>query len=146
LDADEQEDLARQKKEPLVLDFIRAFRLIQGTGKSRPLKTSAAKDTPVDSLTVEYPGPPLAVEFYRYSGDSQPIENATLTFAEPWACLKMLPECHDGQKERCIKLTVPKTKEQTGGVLYFRLDFFRDRECKQQVNILTPDQWPSLKQ
>ncbi|MBN2133767.1 MAG: hypothetical protein JW741_29970 [Sedimentisphaerales bacterium] len=146
LGAKEQMTLARPKKEQLVLDFVRKFRLVQGTRKSGQLGTSAPEDAPVDSLIVEYPGPPLAVEFYRYIGDSQPIKNATLTFAEPWACLRMLRDCHDGQKEGCVKLVVPRTEEQDGGVLYFRLDFFRDHECKQPVNMLTSDQWPSLKQ
>jgi len=146
LDAKEQATLARQQNEQPVLDFIRKFRLVQGTRKSRQLGTGASDDVPVENLIVEYPGPPLLVEFYRYTGDSTPIESATLTFPEPWASLRMLRQCYEGQKKGCVKLTVKSTDEQGGGVLYLRLEFFRDQECKQAVNVLTSDQWPSLKQ
>ena len=33
-----------------------------------------------------------------------------------------------------------------GGVIYLLLEFFTDNECTHEVDMPTPDRWPSLKQ
>jgi hypothetical protein len=142
LGAAEQDRLVRAD-EQLLLPFFRKFRLLQGTDTSKQLRTSSPTDVPVDDLIVKYPGPPVRVEFYKLASDAEP--NTGVTFSEPWACLRMLRQCHDGRKSGCVRLDV-KGEEGQGGVLYLLLEFFADNQCSHKVDMPTPDQWPSLKQ
>jgi hypothetical protein len=142
LGAAEQDRLV-QADEQLLLPFFRKFRLLQGTDTSKQLRTSSPTDVPVDDLTLKYPGPPVRVEFYKLAGDTEP--NTGVTFSEPWACLRMLRQCHDERKSGYVKLNV-EGEEGQGGVLYLLLEFFADNQCSHKVDMPTPDQWPSLKQ
>jgi hypothetical protein len=142
LGKEEQDRLVRSGEE-LLLPFFRKFRLVQGTEKSEEVRTISQDNQAVDDMIVRYPGPPLRVEFYEHAGDEEP--KTSLEFPEPWACLRMFHECYDGRKEGYISLTI-KSEEGRGGVLYLLIEFFSDNECSRQVDMPTPEQWPSLKQ
>jgi hypothetical protein len=142
LGAEEQERLG-QGAEPLLLPFFRKFRLVQGTDRSRQLRTSSPASVPVDDMIVKYPGPALLVEFYRHAGDAEP--STSVAFPEPWPCLRMLRQSCDERKKGCVKLNVKGGDEQEC-VFFVLLQFFTDNECTHEVDMPTLDQWPSLKQ
>jgi hypothetical protein len=137
----EQERLAQGSNEQSMLSEFRKFRLVQGTNKSNEKLTTSAENAPLDMI-IQYPGPPLIVEFYLYPGDTE--ANTALKFSEPWACLRMWNELYDKRKDKCIKLKVDKQGKEM--VLYLLLEFFTDSECSYKVDVPEPDQWPSLKQ
>jgi hypothetical protein len=143
LSKEEQDRLVRTS-EQLLLPFFRKFRLVQGTEKSDEVRTISQDNKAIDDMIIQYPGPPLLVEFYEHAGDTEPSANP-LKFSEPWACLRMFHECYDGRKKGCIRLNM-KSEEGRGGVLYLLLEFFSDNECSRQVDVPTPERWPSLKQ
>ncbi|MHC4692675.1 MAG: type VI secretion protein IcmF/TssM N-terminal domain-containing protein [Planctomycetota bacterium] len=142
LGKEEQDRLVRGDEE-LLLPFYRKFRLAQGTDKSEEVRTISQDNQAVDDMIIRYPGPPLLVEFYEHAGDEEPKTN--LEFPEPWACLRMFHQCYDGRKKGHIRLNI-ESEEGRGGVLYLLIEFFSDNECSRQVDMPTPEQWPSLKQ
>lgn len=139
----EEQDRLVRADEQLLLPFFTKFRLVQGTDKSKQLRTTSQANVPVDDMIVKYPGPPVLVEFYKLAGDTEPSTN--VAFSEPWACLRMLRQCYDERKKGCVKLSV-KDGQGRGGVFYLLLEFFSDSECTYPVDVPRPDQWPSLKQ
>ena len=138
---EEQDHLVRGS-EQLLFPFLRKFRLVQGTEKSKEVKTTSQDNKPIDDMIIRYPGLPLLVEFYEHTTDEKPSENP-LKFSEPWACLRMFHDCYDGRKKGYIRLNM-KNEEGRGGVLYLLLEFFSDNECERKVDVPTPEQWPSL--
>ena len=139
----EEQDRLVRGSEQLLLPFFRKFRLVQGTGKSEEVRTISQDNRAIDDMIIQYPGPPLLVEFYEHAGDEKP--STSVEFHEPWACLRMFHECYDGRKKGYIRLNI-KSEEGRGGVLYLLIEFFSDNECSRQVDVPTPEQWPSLKQ
>jgi len=139
----EQNRLVRGS-EQLLLPFFRKFRLVQGKDKSREVRTISKDNKAIDDLIIQYPGPPILVEFYEHAGDEKPSTNP-VKFSQPWACLRMFHECYDGRKKGYIRLNM-KSEEGRGGVLYLLLEFYSDNECTRKVDMPTPEQWPSLKQ
>lgn len=135
----EQRRLLQQGEDSL-LDYLTEFRLVQGTHKSGRFNTRSRENQAVDMLT--YPGPPLTVEFYQYPSDTEP--RATTEFSQPWACLRMLHQCYDKNSKGYIKLNI-RTNEGLGGVFFLQLDFYRDGEAVDKVEMPKPDQWPSSK-
>ncbi|NIP22692.1 MAG: hypothetical protein GWN67_01970 [Phycisphaerae bacterium] len=142
LGKEEQDRLVRRDEE-LLLPFFRKFRLVQGAEKSEEVRTISQDNQAVDDLIIRYPGPPVLVEFYEHAGDEEP--NTSVEFPEPWACLRMFHQCYDGRKKGYIRLNI-ESEEGRGGVLYLLIEFFSDNECSRQVDMPTPEQWPSLKQ
>ena len=142
LGKEEQDRLVRSGEE-LLLPFFRKFRLVQGTETSEEVRTISQDNQAVDDMIIRYPGPPLRVEFYEHAGDEKP--KTSVEFPEPWACLRMFHQCYDGRKKGYIRLNI-KSEEGRGGVLYLLIEFFSDNECSRQVDMPTPEQWPSLKQ
>ena len=139
----EEQDRLVRGSEQLLLPFFRKFRLVQGTEKSEEVRTISQDNKAIDDLIVQYPGPPLLVEFYEHAGDEKP--STSVEFSEPWTCLRMFHQCYDGRKKGYVRLNI-KSEEGRGGVLYLLLEFFSDNECSRQVDVPTPEQWPSLKQ
>lgn len=139
----EEQDRLVRADEQLLLPFFTKFRLVQGTDRSKQLRTTSQANVPVDDMIIKYPGPPLLVEFYKLAGDTEPSTN--VKFSEPWACLRMFRQCYDERKKGCVKLGV-KDETGRGGVFYLLLEFFSDSECRYAVDVPRPDQWPSLKQ
>jgi hypothetical protein len=142
LGKEEQDRLVRGSEE-LLLPFFRKFRLAQGADKSGEVRTISQNNKAIDDLIIKYPGPPLFVEFYEHAGDEKP--SISEEFPEPWACLRMFHQCYDGRKKGYIRLNI-KNEEGRGGVLFLLIEFFSDNECSRQVDVPTPEQWPSLKQ
>jgi len=140
---EEQERLVRGD-EQLSLPFYRKFRLVQGTDTSKQLRTSSQANVLVDDMIAKYPGPPLLVQFYKHASDTEP--STSVAFLQPWACLRMLDQCHDERQKGCIKLNVKGEEDEQGGVIYLLLEFFTDNECTHKIDMPTPDRWPSLKQ
>jgi len=118
-----------QKGEVPLSDYLTEFRFVQGSQENERFNTRSGGDLNV--CTVEYPGPQLHIEFYRWSSDTEP--RPVLKYLEPWACLRMLHECYQKQTKGYIRLNV-KTKEGLGGILYLQLEFFNDSDCKQPIN------------
>ncbi len=112
-------------------DYLRELRFVQGNRESERFRTSSTRKD-LNLCTVKYPGPQLNVEFYRYPSDTEP-QQPVLTYAEPWACLRMLHEGYQKQTKGYIRLNV-KTKEGLGGILYLQLEFFNDSDCTQPVD------------
>ncbi len=134
-----REDGIKGQKKLLVAD-LRAFKFVQGRHESLTRKTGSPRDLNVD--TVEYPGPPIRIEFYRYLDDSKPW--TSLPFSEPWAPLRMLHQYYLEGRKGCIRLDVPD-KEGLGGVLYLQLEFCSEYDGKSDIDLPKPNDWPSLK-
>ncbi len=119
-----------QKGEVPLSDYLTELRFVQGNKESERFNTRSRKDLNV--CTVKYPGPELHVEFYQYPSDTEP--RRVLKFSGPWACLRMLHQGSDNQKKGYIRLNVD-SKESLGGILYLHLEFFKDIDCKQPVDV-----------
>jgi hypothetical protein len=139
LSENQQRELLSQGEE-LLLDYLTEFRLLQGTGKSGRFSTRSRENHSLGM--VKYPGPPVTVEFFQYPSDAE--ARTSLEFADPWACLRMLHQCSDECKKGYIKLNV-KTREGLGGVFCLQLEFFKDSDGTNKLDVPRPDQWPSLK-
>ena len=139
LGQNEQRTLLKQD-EQLLLDYLTEFRIVQGDDKSGRLNTRSR-----DNLSVAmfgYPGPSLAIEFYQYPSDTE--MHTSVEFPQPWAPLRMLHQCYDGRKPGYVKLQV-KSEKGLGGVLFLKLEFYKDIEGKYPLDFPNPEQWPSLK-
>lgn len=133
----EQQELAKQGNEKM--PDLNWFRVIQGskTGQSR---TSSRKNL---IGMFGYPDKSsLKIEFFRYPDDTE--SHTSVEFPGPWAILRMLHKCHDARKRRYVKLEV-ESDEGLGGVLFLQLEFSKDSEGKNAVELPDPDHWPSLK-
>jgi hypothetical protein len=118
-----------QRGEVLLSEYLTALRFVQGRQQSERFNTDLSEDLVV--FKIEYPGPPLNIEFYRYPSDTKP--SISLEFPEPWACLRMLRQNYYNQKKGYIRLNI-KDKENLGGILYLQLEFFKDSDCKKPVD------------
>ena len=128
------------RNEKLLLDYLTEFRLVQGDQKSERFNTRSA-----DSVSVgmfKYPGSSLQIEFYQYPSDVE--KHTSIEFPQPWAPLRMLHQYYDAKKEGYIKLEV-KSERDLGGVLFLKVEFYKDIDEKYPVSFPDPDQWPSLK-
>ncbi|HUT30738.1 MAG TPA: type VI secretion protein IcmF/TssM N-terminal domain-containing protein [Sedimentisphaerales bacterium] len=139
LSESQQRELLRQGEE-LLLDYLTEFRLLQGSGKSGRFSTRSRENHSMGM--VKYPGPSVTVEFFQYPSDAE--ARTSLEFPGPWASLRMLHQCSDECKKGYIKLNV-KTKEGLGGVFCLQLEFFKDSDGTNKLDLPRPDQWPSLK-
>jgi hypothetical protein len=110
-------------------EYLTALRFVQGRQQSERFNTDLSEDLVV--FKIEYPGPPLNIEFYRYPSDTKPL--IPLEFPKPWACLRMLRQNYYNQKKGYIRLNI-KDKENLGGILYLQLEFFKDSDCKKPVD------------
>jgi hypothetical protein len=133
----EQNELAKQSNKKM--PDLNWFRIVQGS-KTGQSKTSFGKN-PIGMFA--YPDKSsLKIEFFRYPDDTE--SHTGSEFPGPWAVLRMLHKCHDARKRGYVKLEV-KSDEGLGGVLFLQLEFFKDSEGKNAVELPDPDQWPSLK-
>jgi len=136
----EQERLLRAN-EALLLPLFREFRVVQGTQACPRLRTDSVDEKGTLVGTLQYPGPPIGIEFYSYPSvpDDQP--SARLDFSQPWACLRMLSLAETDKGKGYIKLDV-KDNQGSGGVLYLRLEFCREYDGKCDIDLPKLTEWP----
>ena len=137
LDPSEQDDS---------INYLRDVRLSQASRVGDRHRTSSGEDL----LVAEYPGKPIQLEFYRYSGDETPT-GGTRQFQGPWACLKMMHEQADTEEKRFIAVKIKAEYQDSNLViegrepaLRLKLEFYRDPGCtkEEQIGVPTARDWP----
>jgi len=128
------------------INYLRDVRISQGNKVGDRHRTSSGEDL----LVAEYPGKPIHVEFYRYSGDESPT-GGTRQFQGPWACLKMMHEDPDIEEKKFIAVKIKAEYEGSDLViegqklvLRLKLEFYRDPGCTEEEKIAVPmaKDWP----
>ncbi|MBN2592640.1 MAG: hypothetical protein JXA81_03960 [Sedimentisphaerales bacterium] len=140
----EQKRLLREN-ETLLSDLFREFRIVQGTKSFPRLRTDSVDEKGTTVCMLQYPGPPIGIEFYSHPSvpDDQP--SARLDFSQPWACLRMLCLAEPDKGKECIKLDV-KDDQGSGGVLYLRHEFCREYDGKCDIDLPKLSEWPLSRQ
>ncbi|MHC4733064.1 MAG: type VI secretion protein IcmF/TssM N-terminal domain-containing protein [Planctomycetota bacterium] len=128
--------------EKLLLDDFRGIKIIQEGIRTDKFGTRYGGDKPI--AIVKYPGPLIRIDFYRYPGDEKPVPDLEpLEFQKEWACLRMLQLPYYNGGKGYVKLNI-RSEKGLGGVLFLRLRFYKDRECKIPIDDFPPDEWPKL--
>ena len=119
---------------------LRKCSVAQGNYKPLPFKTDHNGETVCE---FKYPNEQIRFDFYRFP-DSHEIVISKVLLGR-WACLRMLQVCAVPDVGKgCIRLTANKVvdKQELKAVLYLRLSFFRDADCRDPVIFPEFNMWP----